>query len=278
LIFSGCQPEKDYTINLKDIYKQEKGDLYRLTASDPVEFLHRFETQTDKEIAGFLGSQFAYGQVGVFKRFLEGLFSAMGDSPSQFIMKGDFSSLDGLYYRFQKSDDIVYLFIILRRILNDFGGIGLMLRRFYQDDTRDMIWKVRHELFGTDNRLTFFFPKPSYANPMKRWNLYLRWMVRKDDIDAGLWDFIPKERLTMPLDTHIFKIGRCFGWIRQKNPSWKAACEMTEALKVFSPEDPLQYDFFLCQKVGIEDGCKGRRTPACEGHCILLLAETCKAS
>jgi len=98
-------------------------------------------------------------------------------------------------------------------------------------------------------------------------------MVRKDEIDVGLWDFIPKDRLIMPLDTHIFKIGRCFGWTQQKNPSWKAACEITDALRVFSPEDPLRYDFFLCQKVGIDGGCTGVRTSACINKCLLIQNE-----
>lgn len=197
----------------------------------------------------------------------------MGNSPSQFIIKGDFSSFHGLYYRFQKSDDIVYLFVILKRIFERFGGIGAMLRHLYGGDTRSMIWNVRDEFFGTDERLTFFFPKPSNSNPMKRWNLYLRWMVRKDEIDVGLWDFIPKEGLVIPLDTHIFKIGRCFGWTNQKNPSWKAACEITDVLRTFSPEDPLKYDFFLCQGVGINGGCTGVRRSECLGNCVLLSNE-----
>ena len=193
-----------------------------------------------------------------------------GNSPSQFVMKGDFSLFKGLYYRFQKSDDIVYLFIILKRIIERYGSIGTMLKNFYSGDTRRMIWLIRDEFIETDTRLTFFFPKPSKSNPMKRWNLYLRWMVRKDEIDAGLWEFIPKKSLTMPLDTHIFKIGKCFGWTRQKSPSWKAACEITDALRSFSSDDPLQYDFFLCQSVGINGKCTGVRTDDCIGKCVLL--------
>ncbi len=88
--------------------------------NDPVEFLHRFESSKDKELAGFLSAQFAYGQVGGFRQFLEKLFSVMGNSPSQFVMKGDFYPFKGLYYRFQKFDDIVHLFIILKRILERF--------------------------------------------------------------------------------------------------------------------------------------------------------------
>jgi len=221
-------------------------------------------------LVGFLGAQFAYGQVGVFRQFLEKLLSMTGNSPSQFVMKGDFSLFKGIYYRFQKSDDIVYLFIVLKRIIERYGSIGAMLKDFYAGDTRRMIWLIRDEFIKTDTRLTFFFPKPSNSNPMKRWNLYLRWMVRKDEIDAGLWEFIPKDSLTIPLDTHIFKIGKCFGWTRQKSPSWKAAREITDALRSFSSDDPLQYDFFLCQSVGINGKCAGVRTDDCIGKCVLL--------
>jgi len=241
-----------------------------LVRNDPVEFLHRFKSSKDKELAGFLSSQFAYGKVGVLRQFLEKLFSLMGESPWKFVMEGDFSSLKGLYYRFQKADDIVYLFIILRRILEYFDSMGAMLQNFYTGDTRKMIWQIRDELIGSDERLTFFFPKPSESNPMKRWSLYLRWMVRKDEIDVGLWDFIPKNRLVIPLDTHIFKIGKCFGWTRLKSPSWKAACDITDVLKSFSPDDPLRYDFFLCQSVGINGKCTGVKTTDCIEKCLLL--------
>ncbi|MCK7522742.1 MAG: DUF2400 family protein [Ignavibacteriales bacterium] len=81
----------------------------------------------------------------------------MGGSPSQFILRGDYSFFEGLYYRFQKSDDIVYLFVILKHILERFGSMGAMLRHFYRGDTRNMLWQARDELFGKDERLTFFF-------------------------------------------------------------------------------------------------------------------------
>ncbi|OPY83365.1 MAG: hypothetical protein A4E65_00591 [Syntrophorhabdus sp. PtaU1.Bin153] len=195
----------------------------------------------------------------------------MGPSPSEFIARGDFAALEGLYYRFQKTEDIIDLFGVLKTILDRYGSIGRMAQRFYRGNVRDMLWQVRRELLDEHEGLMFFFPKPSGANPLKRWNLYLRWMVRKDEIDAGLWDFIPTHRLIVPLDTHIFKIGRCVGWTKRSSPSWKAACEITEALRGFSPEDPLRYDFFLCHKVGIGAGCKGVRMPECAKRCALLM-------
>ncbi|HNS14625.1 MAG TPA: TIGR02757 family protein, partial [Syntrophorhabdaceae bacterium] len=202
--------------------------------NDPVVFIRRYREDRDREIAGFLASQFAYGKIETFRTFLEKLFALMGESPFSFIKAGDFSGVRGLYYRFQKDKDIVLLLQILQRIIDEFGNIGAMLRYFYRGDIREALWAAREHLFRNGNELTFFFPKPSSTNPMKRWSLYLRWMVRKDAIDIGIWGFIDKRALIVPLDTHIFKIGRCAGWTQQKTQSYKAACEITDALKRFS--------------------------------------------
>mgnify|MGYP001164395498 FL=1 len=197
------------------------------------------------------------------------MFLCMGDNPYDFIANGNFEQLKGLYYRFQKEDEIIQLFNVLKRVLNDFGSIGDMVRHFYKKDVRNALWKARDYLFEESDDLKFFFPKSLPSNPMKRWNLYIRWMVRKDDIDVGLWNFINKKDLIIPLDTHLFKIGRCFNWTQCRTPSYKAAVEITNALKLFSPEDPLKYDFFLCHKVGIAAGCTGQRNENCRKTCII---------
>ncbi len=183
--------------------------------------------------------------------------------------KGDFGHLKGLYYRFQKDSDVILLFDSLRKIYRDFGGLGAMLKTYYQGDTREALWKARQLIFHSNDALTFFFPKPSSTNPLKRWNLYLRWMVRKDAIDRGLWDFIDKADLVMPLDTHIFKIGRCLGWTERSSQSYSAALEITDVLKKLSPDDPLKYDFFLCHRIGIGAGCTGKKTSQCKKVCLL---------
>jgi uncharacterized protein (TIGR02757 family) len=193
----------------------------------------------------------------------------MEEGPRRFVEEGDFKCLKGLYYRFQKDSDIVLLFESLRKIYRDFGGLGSMLKVYYRGDAREALWNVRKYLFQNSDALTFFFPKPSPANPLKRWNLYLRWMVRKDAIDRGLWDFIDKGNLVIPLDTHLFKIGRCLGWTERNSPSYAAARDITDVLKQLSPDDPLKYDFFLCHKIGIGAGCTGKKTSQCEKVCLL---------
>jgi uncharacterized protein (TIGR02757 family) len=260
---------KETIINLQQIYEDNRAGLFE-SADDPVEFMGRYGETSDMEIAGFLASQFAYGRIEVMKRFLRDLFGRMGASPAGYVQRGDYSNLHGLYYRFQKEEDLVRLFLVLKRILDEYGGIGVLVKAFYKGDFRASLWAIRAHLFTDSNDLTWFFPKRSDTNPLKRWNLYLRWMVRKDRIDAGIWDFIAKGDLIIPLDTHLFKIGRCLGWIGQRNQTHKAAREMTDALKRFCPDDPLKYDFFLCHRVGIEAGCKGTKSDECSARCILV--------
>lgn len=257
------------SVTLKTIYDRHGKRLTGHAIKDPVEFIHRYTDDRDREIAGFLASQFAYGKIETFKTFLEKLFGLMGASPYDFIKKGDFFGVRGLYYRFQKDKDIILLLETLGKIIDEFGNIGAMLKHYYRGDIREALWVMRGHLFRDNDELTFFFPKPSSTNPLKRWSLYLRWMVRKDAIDIGIWDFINKRDLIVPLDTHIFKIGRCTGWTTRNTQSYRAAREITEALKTFSPDDPLKYDFFLCHTIGIGAGCTGKRTPACKDRCLI---------
>lgn len=236
---------------------------------DPVSFVHRFSNDGDREIAGFIAAQFAYGKIGLFMGFLERLFAAMDNDPAGFVRNGRWDALAGLYYRFQKADDLTMLFEVLKRILDEHGTLGAMFRTLYDGDTQKAIWRIRKRYVPDDRKLLFFFPRAGSAGAQKRWNMFLRWMVRKDDIDLGIWDFIDPADLIVPLDTHIYKIAKCLGWITGNAPSFRAAREVTEALRKFNPSDPLKYDFFLCHGVGISAGCTGRRTKKCKERCAV---------
>jgi Protein of unknown function (DUF2400) len=104
----------------------------------------------------------------------------------------------------------------------------------------------------------FLFPRPSAGSACKRWNLYLRWMVRKDEIDFGDFEFLSPRHLVIPTDTHVHRIARRLALTRRKTGDWKTAREITDALAAFDPEDPVKYDFALC-RLGILEIC--RRSP-----------------
>jgi len=220
-------------------------------------------------MAGYVASQFAYGRVQQIIRFLGILFDRMGQSPHAFVASGDLARLGDLRYRFHAGPEIMRLFTVLRLIVERWGGIGRMIEHYYEGDFRRAVWTARRELIASPRDLLFFFPKPAPASPFKRWSLYARWMVRKDDIDFGLWRFMRPADLVVPLDANIFKIGRCLGWTDRNTQSWKTALRITEEIKKFCPEDPLRYDFFLCHVVGIGSHCTGARSPECAKGCLL---------
>jgi uncharacterized protein (TIGR02757 family) len=93
-------------------------------------------------------------------------------------------------------------------------------------------------------------------------SLFLRWMIRDRDIDFGIWRGVPKNRLVIPLDTHIARIGKCLGLTHRTAADWKMALDITASLKAFDPEDPLKYDFALCHQ-GISGLCSAKRCGGC---------------
>ena len=80
---------------------------------------------------------------------------------------------------------------------------------------------------------------------MKRYNMFLRWVVRNDELDLGLWSGIDTAHLLMPLDTHTHKVALKLGLMRRKSYDFKAVLELTENLRKFDAKDPIKYDFAL---------------------------------
>jgi uncharacterized protein (TIGR02757 family) len=90
-------------------------------------------------------------------------------------------------------------------------------------------------------------PTPARHSACKRLNMYLRWMVRRDDagVDFGLWRQLRPADLVMPLDVHVQRVARQLGLLQRVQSDWQAALELTAALRQFDPLDPVKYDFAL---------------------------------
>lgn len=91
----------------------------------------------------------------------------------------------------------------------------------------------------------FLLPNPEKNSALKRLNMFLRWMIRDGDVDLGLWDFIDKSELVIPLDTHVARLSRQWGILSRNSNDYKSAIEVTNMLKNFDPKDPVKYDFAL---------------------------------
>ncbi|MBF0565962.1 MAG: TIGR02757 family protein [Nitrospirae bacterium] len=238
--------------------------------NDPIEFPHRYCDPQDVETAAFIAASFAYGKVTLFKPVIDGILGAMGLHPAAFLHKFDVERdgalFDGLSYRFNKSDDIKAFLLTLHAVLAEKGSLKSAFVGHFDGEVSNMIAGFMayagtvdvSAVYGKNlhpEGLRQLFTSPEKGSACKRVNMFLRWMVRNDAPDFGLWPEVPRSALIIPLDTHIARICRCLGLTKRKSNDWKTAIEITEGLKVLDPDDPLKYDFALCHH-GISGACK----------------------
>ncbi len=135
--------------------------------------------------------------------------------------------------------------------------------------TRALALDVRRAYGRAPRRpgVCYFFPRPSAGSACKRLNLYLRWMVRRDEVDLGAWTSVSPSQLIVPLDTHVIRLGRCLRLTRYTSPGWRMAADITGALRRLDPADPVRFDFALCH-VGMMGAC-GFARPQGSTHCPL---------
>ncbi len=228
---------------------------------DPLQFLHLFKKDEDIEVIGFIASIFAYGNVSQIINTLDKIVAITDNHPFEFI--SDYYSgkksfkLEGLKHRFYTWQDISLLFYILSDVYHEFGSIKNLFQSFYREsgDIKNSLTKFSDYFINYARRLNggiispgfkFMFPLPELGSACKRMNLFLRWMVRKDELDFGLWNDIQPNKLIIPVDTHVARICQSLNLTKIKGASWMMAEEITENLKKFDPVDPVKYDFAIC--------------------------------
>lgn len=229
---------------------------------DPLQFLHLFNDERDIEVFGFIASIFAYGNVKQIINSLERIKTITQEKPYNYVIK--FSNKDnkdfkGLKHRFYTENDIQILFLVLSCIYHDYGSLKNLFLKFHnpsEPNLKNSISQFSSCFIKTVMKQTnqnkvsrgikFMFPNPEKGSACKRMNLFLRWMVRKDELDFGLWNEISTSKLIIPVDTHIAKICKSLKLTNRNNVNWKMAEEITEKLKKFDPIDPVKYDFALC--------------------------------
>jgi len=213
---------------------------------DPLLVASRYH---DESIA-LICALFAYGNAHAIVKFLDSLDFSLLEQSEEEIQK----ALSNHYYRFQKADDVSALFIALKR-LRSMESIENIFYEGYkkEHDLLDGLWNfiaILRQMYPLDSHGYNFLigkvpPKINQAGTYKRYFMYLRWMVRSDNIDLGLWSKIDKCDLIMPLDTHTFSVAKKLGLLKRKSYDLKASLELTDQLKSFDPLDPIKYDFAL---------------------------------
>lgn len=205
-----------------------------------------------EESVALICALFGYGNAHLILRFLESLDFSLLDASEAQIEK----AFKNHYYRFQKAEDIVAIFIALRRLkreksLEDIYMEGFTKTQNHLDGMANMIDSILR-IYPYDSRGYRFLTgqppssdKAAGQSPYKRWNMFLRWMIRNDCLDMGLWPRGEAKNLIIPLDTHTFHTSHKLGLLKRKTYDLKAAMELTEKLKEFDPGDPIKYDFAL---------------------------------
>jgi uncharacterized protein (TIGR02757 family) len=118
------------------------------------------------------------------------------------------------------------------------------------------------------NGLKYLLVSPAHGSACKRLNLFLRWMVRDDDVDAGLWKSVDKAKLIVPIDVHMSRLCRILGFHSRKTVSLSTAIDVTKSFAEIEPNDPVKYDFAL-SRIGIVENCSGHYGKYCD-DCELL--------
>ncbi|MCU0256669.1 MAG: TIGR02757 family protein [Vicinamibacterales bacterium] len=251
---------------------------------DPVEFVRRYERQDDRELVAFLASGLAFGRVTSINQSVERLLGLLGPHPAETVAGFSYARqarrFSGFVHRWTRGDDVARLLLVLRRMLRDAGSIeGWFVSGWDRasEDVRDALEsfgeraaEVAAEVAGGPagaRGVGYFFPRPGGGSACKRLNLFLRWMVRRDDLDPGGWTAVRPSQLVVPLDTHVVRVGTCLGLTRAATPGWRMAAEITSALRVVDPVDPIKYDFALCH-LGMQQAC-GFNDPRGDRDCPL---------
>ncbi|MBN2534573.1 MAG: TIGR02757 family protein [Spirochaetales bacterium] len=243
--------KKQYTFHyLEHIYFQYNDYQYIFT--DPVMFLHTHTDKNSCELTGLVVSALSYGRVAQIHKSIREVINSITLSPEYLLDMSDrylLSLFSGFKHRFTSGEEVGSFLVACKNIYRIHGSLYQCFLSHYKDSHTTFV----PALTGFIRELRSFFtetkssllPDPGKGSACKRLHLFLRWMIRKDEIDPGPWSGLPCSKLIIPLDTHMHRIARDFGFTRRNQADIKTAMEITGEFIKINPADPVKYDFAL---------------------------------
>lgn len=231
---------------------------------DPVSLVHLYKESRDREIAAFFTALLSYGNVRTILASAKTVLKTLAPSPYQSLVDGAYlKRLARFRHRFTTGDDLEIIAAWVSTALRTHGSIeaffadsphppaspmkillGDFVRRL---ETLPIPRELESKRRKRAQSLKYLLSDPERGSACKRLNMFLRWMVREEDgIDFGLWHSLSPRQLFLPVDTHVLQALRALKWTKSKQATWKVSEEATEYLRLYSPEDPIRYDFALC--------------------------------
>jgi uncharacterized protein (TIGR02757 family) len=223
---------------------------------DPVSIPHLFTKKQDIEIAGFFASIFAWGNRTIIIKKSKELMNLMDDAPHDFIMthsEKDLKRLLQFKHRTFNITDLLYFILFLKHHYQKSKTLETAFSKWMsrKDETIEKALTGFHDYFfslqDAPVRTKKHIATPKRNSTCKRLNMFLRWMVRKDNngVDFGIWNTISPSQLVCPVDVHVARVAKRLNLIQRKQIDWQAALELTSYLRNFDKEDPVKYDFAL---------------------------------
>jgi len=237
---------------------------YPDSAADPIQIVRRYAAAEDREVIGLVAASLAFGRVSSVLQSIGRMAAVMGARPADYVRRFDCRrdgpSFAHIVHRWTGGDDLVALLWTARQMFDRAGSIeGFFLEGYdaAADDVESAIESFSTRAMALDLRsaygrvprrpgVCYFFPRPSTGSACKRMNLYLRWMVRRDALDLGVWTRVSPSKLIVPLDTHVIRVGKELRLTRYASPGWRMARDITASLRKLEPSDPVKYDYSLC--------------------------------
>lgn len=223
---------------------------------DPISIPHFFTQKQDIEIAGFFAALFAWGNRTTIIQKSTELMKLMDNSPYRFILhhqEKDLKKLLLFKHRTFNTTDLLYFIAFLKFHFRQHNSLEPAFSDWIKvsDDTvENALTGFHHYFFSLEQvpaRTKKHIATPERNSTCKRLNMFLRWMVRKDNkgVDFGIWSAISPSQLICPIDLHVARVARRFGLLTRKQTDWQAALELTSQLRKFDKIDPAKYDFAL---------------------------------
>lgn len=240
--------------------------------TDPIWIVHRYNRADDREVVAFIAAALAFGRVQSVLNSIDGMLQVMGPSPAAYVRgfepARDRRAFDHLVHRWTKGIDMAALVWVMCQMIQKSGSLeGFFLEGLPADavdvgeglqsfSTRALALNQK-AVYGRSKPkpgVAYFFSRPSSGGACKRLNLFLRWMVRHDQVDLGVWTRVRPSQLIVPLDTHVIRVGQCLRLTKLKSPGWRMAADITRSLRELDPADPVKFDFSICH-LGMMNAC-----------------------
>ena len=240
---------------------------HRYVDPDPLRFARAQRDPADQEVIGFVAAALAYGNVRQIGRSIQAVVDALGPRPARVLDRFDARRmarrLEGFKHRFNDGRDVACLLRFIARMRRTHGSIEAFFAQGHEAGAEHVgpaltsfaarALALDHGGLYGDRDLPdragvrFFFSSPADGSACKRLNLFLRWMVRREGVDLGVWRAVEPRALVIPLDAHVHRIARRVGLTRYRSPGWPMALDITKRLRRLDPLDPIKYDFALFQ-------------------------------